>query len=251
MMNHLKALIRKRLANRGWELTKLTAHNGIGLDLAPLAIEHCILSGGNATLLQIGANDGVRVDPVQELVKKYKLSALLVEPMPHLFAALKQNYTGYPNVRFENVGVSSKGGKATIYQIDPTAKEYPDWIHGTATLDRDVIMKHQEASGVSRSHYERHIQEIAIPVLTVTELLARHPDLAGVSIVVIDTEGHDFHVVKSVLNSGILPALITYEHKHLSVQDQIECRASLSRLNYHLVSGGDDTIAYLRSSAGG
>jgi FkbM family methyltransferase len=247
MINHLKDLVRRRLAKRGWELTKLTAHNGNELDLASLAIEHCILTGDSTTLLQIGANDGVRKDPVRELIKRYNLSAILVEPIPHLFEALINNYSGYPKIRFENVAVSSKAGTALIYRIDPHAKEFPDWVQGTATLDRNVIMKHQVATGLSRSQYERHIQEISISVITVTELFARHPDINGASIVVIDTEGHDFEVLRSVLEAGIVPRLIIYEHKHLSVEDQVECRSSLSGLNYHLISGGDDTIAYLRS----
>jgi hypothetical protein len=78
--------------------------------------------------------------------------------------------------------------------------------------------------------------------MTVRGLLAKHPDLAAPSIIVIDAEGHDFSVVKSVLNSGIAPRLIIYEHKHLSFKDQTECRSSLS--NYKIISSANNTIAY-------
>jgi FkbM family methyltransferase len=246
MMRQIKAFVRDRLARRGWELTSLTARNGNELDLAPLAIEHCILACGAKTVLQVGANDGVRKDPVRPLLKKYGLTAVLVEPMPHLFEALKKNYADCPNIRFENIAVSSNSGTTPIFQIDPAAKQFPDWIQGTATLDRNVIMKHQVASGISASEYEQHIKETPVPILTVRDLLAKHSDLDGFSIVVIDTEGHDFEVVKSVLACRILPTLISYEHKHLSIEDQIECRSSLSRRDYQLLSGGDDTIAYLQ-----
>jgi len=244
MIDYLKSLVRSRLARRGWELTKLTAHNGNELDIATLAVEHCILTENDTTLLQIGANDGLTEDPVRELIKNNNLAAILVEPIPILFDALTTNYSGSPKVQFENVAIGSESGSALIYQIDPKAKEFPDWIHGTATLDRRVIMRHQIATGLSKAHFERNIQEIPISVITVRQLLARHPDVTAPSVVVIDAEGHDFCVVKSVLGSGIVPRLIIYEHKHLSLEDQAECRSSLSGSNYSIISSADNTIAY-------
>ena len=244
MISHLKSYVRARLAARGLELIQRTARNGSELDIATLSVEHCILTETNTTLLQIGANDGLKDDPVQDIIKKNNLSALLVEPLPYLFDALTKNYSGFPKVQFERAAISSQPGNALIYQIDPAAKEFPDWVHGTATLDRRVIMRHQVATGLSKAHFELNIQEVPISIITVRELLARHPDLAAPSIVVIDAEGHDFSVVKSVLDSGIEPRLIIYEHKHLTFEDQAECRSALANSDYFMMSSADNTVAY-------
>jgi hypothetical protein len=142
MINYLKSFVRRGVAARGFELIKQTARNGDELDIATLAVEHCILTEKDTTLLQIGANDGFTEDPVHEIIKKNNLAALLVEPIPYLFDALTRNYSGFTKVQFENAAISSEPGSALIYQIDPAAKEFPDWIHGTATLDRRIIMRH-------------------------------------------------------------------------------------------------------------
>jgi hypothetical protein len=63
MIDQFKSFVRKCIAARGLELIKQTARNGDELDIATLAVEHCILTEKDTTLLQIGANDGLTEDP--------------------------------------------------------------------------------------------------------------------------------------------------------------------------------------------
>jgi FkbM family methyltransferase len=243
MISILKNNVRNMLAGRGWELTRRTAHNGPQLDFASIAIEHCILSGHKGAILQVGANDGVLTDPVQALIKKHNVAALLVEPLPNLYEKLVANYSGSPNVQFANVAISTAPGEATIYRIDPNAPNMPDWIHGTATFDRSVLMKHIDAPGVPKDIYEQSIQDVRVPVVTVKQLLSKHSNLDEIFAVAIDTEGHDFEVIRSVIAAGIKPKVISYEHKHLSYDDQVECRSILSDLGFRFMSHDDDTVA--------
>ena len=47
------------------------------------------------SLIQIGANDGVRFDELNSYIKKYRVKCILVEPIPKYFEKLRFNYKNY------------------------------------------------------------------------------------------------------------------------------------------------------------
>ena len=47
------------------------------------------------SLIQIGANDGLKDDPLVNIIKKFKLESLLLEPIKKYFLSLKNNYLNY------------------------------------------------------------------------------------------------------------------------------------------------------------
>lgn len=228
------------LASRGRETTWRMARNGDMIPLLTVLIEYCTLADGKGAIIQIGANDGVMEDPVRKSIVGLGLPALLVEPLPYMFEQLQKNYATQPGIRFENVAVGDKNGEATIYRIDPTATHFPEWVHMLASFDKTVITKHGD--------YDGRIQAVPVPVVTVGELLRRHPDLGPITALQIDTEGHDFVVVKSAVEAGCLPKIIHYEHRHLSFDDQIACRDLLAKHGYTFCFIDWDTLAF-RSNA--
>ena len=81
-------------------------------------------------------------------------------------------------------------------------------------------------------------------MVTIDQLLLRHPDIGRLIALQIDTEGHDFAVVKSAVAAGCLPKIINYEHMHLTYDDQVKCRDLLSSHGYSFWTGDQDTLAY-------
>ena len=52
--------------------------------------------------IQIGANLGNNpYDIIWRLVRERNWSGVLVEPLPHIFQQLKENYADVPNLHFE------------------------------------------------------------------------------------------------------------------------------------------------------
>lgn len=47
---------------------------------------------GKVNFIQIGANDGLRNDPVREFIIRDRWQGILVEPLPAVFAMLQHNY---------------------------------------------------------------------------------------------------------------------------------------------------------------
>ena len=58
------------------------------------------------SLIQIGANDGVTHDHLHDVIKKFRLQSLLLEPIREPFLNLTNNYLNFENVRLENSALS-------------------------------------------------------------------------------------------------------------------------------------------------
>jgi hypothetical protein len=58
------------------------------------------------SLIQIGANDGVTHDHLHDVIKKFRLQSLLLEPIKEHFLNLTNNYSNFENVRLENSALS-------------------------------------------------------------------------------------------------------------------------------------------------
>lgn len=244
-----KEFIRSQVRARGFEIVRRVATNGVPLPIMQLLVERALSSSGEGAIIQIGANDGVFDDPIRNVIISLHLQAILVEPLPDLFEKLVLNYKDTQRVSFENVAIGSRPGQADIFRVSPTATGLPKWIQGVASFDKAVILNQRGRSGVRGKNIEPHIEAIPVPVITVSQLLERHPEVGSILALQIDTEGHDFVVVKSAFDAGCRPNIISYEHKHLSYHDQVACREMLSGSGYSICSIGQDTIAYREANA--
>jgi FkbM family methyltransferase len=242
MSGAVKRLVRRAVESQGFEIVPQTSENGPVADTLGLLIELCQLKHGDGSVVQIGANDGVMGDPVRNTILRLGLPALLVEPLPDLFTRLKENYAGVPRLEFANVAISTEEGEATIFRISAEATHLPAWAHGLASFDKSVLLRHRDWPGAGPD-FADWIQEVNVPVVTLRQLLDRHPGVARVLALQVDTEGHDFTVIRSAIEAGCRPPLINYEHKHLARSDQAACRDLLAENGYAFHSGRVDTIA--------
>jgi hypothetical protein len=61
----------------------------------------------------------------------------------------------------------------------------------------------------------------------------------------IDTEGYDFEIIKTIPFKYIKPSVIVYEHSHFNEEVKNECRDFLIKLGYRFIETETDTIAEL------
>lgn len=197
------------------------------------------------SVVQIGSNDGTGGDPLFSLINSHPgWNALLVEPVPYLFARLKQNYAGRPNLRFENAAIGETSGSLPFFIIDPAAmqtlQDLPQWAEQLGSFDRDHIVKHLGPA------ISPHVQEVNIPTLTLTELLTRH-QIDRIDLLHIDTEGHDWRILSQLDLERFRPQVILFEYNHLSEEEYQAAMARLQKYYHvHILDINGDLLCELR-----
>src|SRR5437762_11064199 len=86
------------------------------IDLLDVLIRNELASDPMFFFVQIGANDGIRVDPLRPSVLRHRLRGLFIEPLPDLFERLVDNYAGHMGLLFENCAISDHDGTQRMYR---------------------------------------------------------------------------------------------------------------------------------------
>lgn len=207
--------------------------------LAAFAEEH-----PEAVFVEIGSNDGEQHDHLRPHILSRAWRGVMVEPVPYVFARLQANYGGIDRVALENVAVAEVSAELPFFYLrDATPEErehLPDWYDGVGSFDRAAIVSHI----AQMPDIEERIVETSVAAIRYDELCDRHgidrPDL-----LVIDTEGHDARIIRSIDLAERGPRMLIYEHFHLSAPDRTACRAHLEAGGYETLEEGFDTICLM------
>lgn len=197
------------------------------------------LSKEDIFVLEIGAMDGIRHDPLYKHLSKNKnWSALLVEPVKEYFKKLKTNYKNRKNIIFENLAISDKEGISNI-SVFPREKiesgQIPDWTDGCSTLVPDLTMS-------DRKELASNFVTQKIKTTTFSNLVEKH-NISNIDVLQIDTEGLDYYIFWEVINRGFFPQLIMLEVVFLNEEEKNEIKNFLIEKNYKVEFHADDLIA--------
>jgi len=205
-----------------------------------LVTKHSADSSSSFFFVQIGANDGVTHDFLHRYIKKYRWRGILVEPVPAYCDLLRAHYQGVPAVVIEQSAISISEGTRTLYRIDDAAAELPAWSKGLASLHLDVIKKHRWLI----PDLEDAIVAEPVCCITLATLIRKH-QVEKIDLLSVDTEGHDFEVIKQIDFARFIPRMIIYEHKHLRRETRRHCENLLTAQGYQLTKHLSNTLAYL------
>src|SRR5215471_5595783 len=193
-------------------------------------------------VIQIGAYDGIALDPVRPLLIQAKLPGLLVEPQPDVFQRLRQNYHGYSNVVLEQVAISSREGLLPLYRFRTDGNvPLPEHAKLLTSFSRSVLSENAKHHGMRGEIEELHVR--ALPVMSLLKM--HHIDQVG--LLQIDTEGYDYEVIKTVDFSRLKPIVINFEDGSLTATDRNEGLSMLYSHGYKLMKYGGDGVAYLQA----
>ncbi len=247
----MKQLLQQTVNHLGYRVSKIRPSVELPhIDILDLVLQNCMQQNSDLFFVQIGANDGKTADPVTELIHRYRLRGLLVEPQPKMFKRLVENYQDHPQLAFENSLIAAQNGTENFYAIrDDGQYKLPMWCYQIASLDRDKmldLLSGQKQDLHLPADIESLIETIPLPALTFQTLLEKH-QVRQVDLLVIDTIGYDFEIIKMIPFDQIKPAIINFEHSLLSLDDRKECFEYLAHLGYSLIQVSVDTIAYLHA----
>ena len=181
----------------------------------------------DAFVVQIGANDGMSGDPLADAFSKTRWSGLLIEPVPHLYEMLVAHYRDRSGLRIERAAVSTYDGDAPLYRLRTVPGQSPEWFNQLASLDREVLLKHRS----SIPEIDSLLIEERVPTVRLDTLLAHH-GISKVDFLVIDTEGHDLEILRTLDFTRFRPTLLMFEHQHLSETDKRAAYALLETAGY-------------------
>ena len=194
--------------------------------------------------VQVGSNDGTHGDPISALIKSQSgWRGVFVEPVPAIFRRLKANYGESPRFVFENVLIGREAGVVPFYAVSDQAREalgdaLPYWYDQLGSFDRHHITKHLNGK------LAPYIEEMQLPAITLPALLRRH-GMESLDLLHVDTEGFDDEVLAQLDLDQHRPAVLLYEHKHLSIERRGRAEARLQAAGYQLHRYPDDTLAIL------
>ena len=189
------------------------------------------------SLIQIGANDGISHDHVHNIIKKFKLESLLLEPIKKYYVDLQNNYSNYNNVRFENSALSINNEVLFLYKVNPKYfNKYGTLSSGISSFYKEHLLKH----GIKKNHI---VQE-KVNQISFDELLKKH-NISSFDLLLIDTEGYDCHIVDDFfLKIKKIRPIIIFEWSHIK---NIEFENTLSTIinnNYSFFPIGNDIFCF-------
>ena len=189
------------------------------------------------SLIQIGANDGLKDDPLVNIIKKFKLESLLLEPIKKYFLDLQNNYSSYDNIRFENSALSTNNEILFLYKVDPEYfKKYGTVSCGISSFYKEHLLKH----GIKKKHI---IQE-KVNQISFDELLKKY-SISRFDLLLIDTEGYDCRIVNEFfLKVKKIRPIIIFEWSHIRYNELESTLDEIIKNNYSFFPLGDDIFCF-------
>ena len=196
------------------------------------------------SFIEIGANDGIASDKLHPYILEHEMQGILVEPLPAAFDRLKANYSGRPDLIFENCAISNHQGVAPFYclkqdyavhaKVPLSHTEFTDRI---SSLSLETLLKHITYAGDWRDI----VETVDVPIITFEQLCERHA-ISSVDVLQIDAEGHDAAILCSIDLALYAPALVCFEHLHLSGQEYVSALEHLTSHGYLWTQNDNDII---------
>jgi FkbM family methyltransferase len=191
--------------------------------------------------VEIGSNDGVQHDHLRPFILSRDWRGVMVEPQPHVFARLERNYAEVAGVALENAAIADRDGTIPFYYPAPPDDDeregLPDWYDGIGSLSRDAVLSH----AAHIPDLERRVVRVEVRSLTYASLCRAH-GLDLVDLLLLDTEGHDWEILRAIDFPQQPPRLLVYEHFHLPPAERRACRAHVESLGYETMEEGFDTL---------
>jgi FkbM family methyltransferase len=203
--------------------------------------------GGKVNFIQIGANDGLRNDPVRPLVIRDDWQGVLVEPLPTVFPLLQRNYAylGREGLVFLNAAVAAGEGDSLEF-----------WSFDDDFLDRQPLelrLDYLRKASFVRDHVAGFLPaevdpaevltSVPVPCLALEDVLKTHLPRHPLHLVAIDAEGYEAELIPAIDFQAVPCEAVFYESEHLGQADGGRIRDHLTSHGFTIQPLGLDSLA--------
>ena len=246
-MTSLKRYLKAGMARLGYAIhhtPPLAADTSYAIDFDfEYVLAHYLAARSASTplfFLQVGAYDGVTHDPINAHVRDHGWHGILVEPQPIAYERLVANYADVDGLLFVNAAIAPESGTRALYVIQDEAGSVVESLGGIASFDRSYV---EWLMSIDGPRYPgTSIGSIQVRCTTFQEILAGTQSL---DLLLIDAESYDLELLKLFDFDRFQPAIVRFEHAHLSRDDWNEAVELLARNGYRTLREEYDTTAYL------
>jgi FkbM family methyltransferase len=212
-------------------------------------------NNSDVVFVQVGSNNGL--DKYTDFRINYSWTSILVEPQKEVYKELKNNNKENSNTFIMNAAISDTSEVRKLFKLGVSSSW---WATGIASFNKEHIIRHIEKGWLKKyasndnvelpediKNIDDYIIEEDVECITITDLLLKF-NISKIDILVVDTEGHDYNVIKSIDFNKILPQIIIFEYANLTKNDYKNCIKLLKYHNYHFFSDEVDIIAILNEN---
>lgn len=177
-----------------------------------LLLERLINEDTPDSLIDLGAHDGLYGSNSRTLLER-GWRGLMIEPLPQVFQALKQNLAHLPKVELVQAACSDQTGIARLrIGIDGLLGQM-------SSLSSDPLLSSNLAE-----------QSIQVQITTLPDLISKHRIPQDFGILLVDTEGWDYAVLQGLQDTSARPRIIVTED--FTPTNDVKFRL-LAGLGYH------------------
>jgi FkbM family methyltransferase len=200
--------------------------------------------------IQVGANDGLRWDPIRRFIIRDNWNGVLIEPLRQVYSMLLNNYSYVKksSLKFENCAISEKEGSIEFWS-------YTDkFLNSLSIEDRLFYLR---KSSLDKGQAEKpltnienpteHIRCYKTPSKPLAQIISKYFPNNNIDLIFIDAEGFDDHVIRTIDFAKCKPTAIIYENHNLGIRNEA-IEDFLSKKGYSIKRIGGDTVAELNAN---
>lgn len=233
MSIRIKHLIKRLFWRCGLSVAKVREPDRSAYFSLENLLHQCLARQGSLFLIQIGANDGQRNDPLNRFImqNRAQVKGILLEPMKDVFTVLTETYRDCPGVVTVNAAIHNTKKEMILYKVDrDKLATLPLWAGGMASFSHD----HHKLTGTPAEY----IVTETVACMTLNELYDRYK-VDHVDLLCMDTEGYDAEIIANLDFKRLTPSIIHFEH---GLMDGIMTPEKFLAMVQHLNSQGYQVI---------
>ncbi len=222
---------------------KLQRTGQSGPSFLSLLLEDRVRAPGDIVFVQIGANDGISNDPLYPLIRKFpgRFRGIVVEPLGDKFELLKRTYADFGTIVPVNVAVHNTEKEMLIHRVRPDLeKRLPGWATGIGSFN-------SEHHNLSQLDHSFMVAE-KVRCMTFDDLLASQ-GITDVELLITDTEGYDFEILRNIDFTKHRPTYVHFEHGlaggTMSWERYKELVRYMTQYGYNINQEASDSTAFL------
>jgi FkbM family methyltransferase len=240
MMLTVKSNIRRAFGSLGYNISRSYRHFTLDPDFhlkvsLDLLINARLAHTSTFTYLQIGANDGVRDDPLAHWRSDDRFRGILVEPQPEPCEYLRCRVAN-DRTTIIQAAVAAETGTRTLWRMNPSHAGMGATVY--ASFDHRYLKSVARKRGLAPSC----IEGIEVPTID-CDTIREHLKRQVLDLLLVDTEGFDFEILKLYNLQLNRPVIVCYENVHLTTSGRNAAVDLLKEYGYKCAIHGNDVLA--------